>query len=169
MACLLLASAVTVGCSQRPSTVVVSVCDISKDFSAYRDKFVAVRGVYYYGLRQKCPQTCATGPWPSSIDLIGSATGRDPWADLDNVRRMVELEAKKGKRFEIWVTAVGQLKTHARRSFLGPCDEIGSRYSGYGHLGSFPAQLVVKHFINIQVKENPNSPTNAYPFRNHSQ
>jgi len=89
-------------------------------------------------------------------DRIGDRPG--PLGRLDNVRRMVELEAKKGKRFEIWVTAVGQLKTHARRSFLGPCDEIGSRYSGYGHLGSFPAQLVVKHFINIQVKENPNSP-----------
>jgi hypothetical protein len=77
---------------------------------------------------------------------------------LAKTEQAVELEAKKGKRFEIWVTAYGQLKTRARRSPLGPCDRIGSGYLGYGHLGAFPAQLVVSTFSDIEVIENPKSP-----------
>ena len=75
------------------------------------------------------------------------------------MEQAVELEAKNGKRLEIWVTAVGQLRTRTRRSPLGPCDKIGSgRYPGYGHLGAFPAQLVVQQFKDIEVKVNPESP-----------
>jgi len=29
---------------------------------------------------------------------------------------------------------------------------------GYGHLGAFPAQLVVESISDIEVKENPQSP-----------
>ena len=80
--------------------------------------------VYYYGLRQ----TCADGPWPSFLNLVG--TGNSAWDSLDKAQRTVELEAKEGKRFEVWVTAFGQLKTNARLSRLGPCDKKGSRYWG---------------------------------------
>jgi hypothetical protein len=59
-------------CSQSPSHIsVMTVCELSRDFTAYRNRVVAVRGVYFYGLRQQCPQTCATGPWPSFMDLVG--------------------------------------------------------------------------------------------------
>ena len=133
----------------------LSMCDLSKDFSAYRDKHVTVRGVYYYGLRQTCPQKCADGPWPSFVNLAGEGAN---WEAVDRVQRTVEVQAKRGKRFEIWVTAVGQLKTQAKQSRLGPCDKIGSGYFGYGHLGAFPAELVVESFSDIQVKENPKSP-----------
>lgn len=152
---LLLAVAITSGGSPQPSRSILSVCDLSRDFAAYRDKVVAVRGVYWYCLRQACPQKCANGPWPSFLDLIGSESpGSDEgaWDSLDKAQRKVELEAKKGKRLEIWVTAVGQLRTRAQRSPLGPCDKIGSRYYGYGHLGGFPAELVVKSFSDIKVK-----------------
>lgn len=70
----------------------------------------------------------------------------------------LSLRRKKGKRFEIWVTAVGELETRARLSRLGPCDKKGSRYSGYGHLGAFPAKLVVTSFRDIEILENPKSP-----------
>jgi len=110
--------------------------------------------------RETCPQRCALGPWPSFIDLRGAASsGSDAsWADLDKVQRTVELEAKKGRRPEIWVTAVGRLRTSARRSPLGPCDRVGSGYYGDGHLGGYPAELLVEHFSDIEVKENPKSP-----------
>jgi len=139
-----------------PSPLFLSVCALSKDYGAYRDKLVAVRGVYYYGLRQTCPQKCADGPWPSFIELIG--TGGGTFEAVDRVQRTVELKAKKGKRLEIWVTAVGHLETMARLSPNGPCDKKGSMYMGYGHLGAFPAQLTVRSFTNIEVKENPKSP-----------
>ena len=146
----------TSGGQPRPSPLVLSVCELSKDYGAFRDKVVAVRGVYYYGLRQTCQQKCADGPWPSFIELVGNGGGT--FEAVDKVQRTIELEAKKGKRLEIWVTAVGQLETMARLSPNGPCDKKGSMYMGYGHLGAYPAQLTVRSFTNIEVKENPKSP-----------
>jgi hypothetical protein len=158
---LLLLFAITFTGEPRPSPPLLSVCDLSKDYGAYRDKLVAVRGVYYYGLRQTCQQTCANGPWPSFLDMVGADNAS--WEALVKALHSVELEAKKGKRFEIWVTAVGQLETKARISPLGPCDTKGSGYSGYGHLGVFPAQLVIRSFSDIEIIENPKSP---YDYRN---
>jgi hypothetical protein len=150
----LLVAAVAVG-SPQTTPALLSVCDLSKDFGVYRNKMVAVRGVYYYGLRQACSQKCANGPWPSFLDLIG--TDAATWKDLAQVLQTVEVEAKKGKRLEIWVTAVGQLRTRMRLWPLGPCRLMG-RHDGYGHLGVFPAQVVVKVFTDIEVKVNPESP-----------
>lgn len=130
-----------------------TVCDLSKDFSAYRDKSVAVRGVYLYGLRQTCPGKCATGPWPSFIDLVG--TGRESWEEVDRAERVAEREAKRRNRVEVWVTVVGKLRTMARRTSLGPCDKIESQYFGYGHLGAFPAQIEVESFSDVQITTNP--------------
>lgn len=164
---LLFAFAIAPRCGGQAQPRVMTVCELSNDFGAYRDKMIAVRGIYYYGLRQTCLQTCSIGPWPSSLDLAGiGSREKSPafvtddanWNALDNVQKTVEAEAKKGKRLEIWVTAVGRLNTHARRTPLGPCDRIGSRLSGYGHLGAYPAQLVVKYFTDLEIKANPKSP-----------
>ena len=135
----------------------MSVCELSKDFSAFRDKVVSVRGVYYYGLRQECPQKCADGPWPSFINLEGG--GDDTWQALAKATREVEAEAKRaGKRFEIWVTVVGRLETRATLSPRGPCDRKSWGLVGYGHLGVFPAQITVESFRDIEVRVNPKSP-----------
>jgi len=115
-----------------------------------------------YGLREDCRRQCVAGPWPSFLDMVpppnGPITDEAGWRALDKLELTVELEAKKGDRFEIWVTAVGRLRTRARRSTLGPCDRIGSELYGYGHLGGSPAELVVGRFSDLQVKRNPTSP-----------
>ena len=154
VAALVFLLVITSGGQPRPT--VLSVCELSKDYGAYRDKVVTVRGIYYYGLRQICEQKCAEGPWPSFIELRG--TQSDTFDAVDKVQQAVELKAKKGKRLEIWVTATGQLETMARLSPNGPCDKKGSMYMGYGHLGGYPAQLTVRYFSDIEVKENPKSP-----------
>lgn len=134
----------------------MSVCELSKDFPAFRDKVAAVRGVYYYGLRQECPQKCTSGLWPSFINLEGADDAT--WADLAKAEREVESEAKAtGKRLEIWVTVVGRVQTRAKRSSFGPCDRK-SWGLGYGHLNAFPAQIVVESFRDIEVRVNPKSP-----------
>ena len=159
MAALLLVVVATSCGRPRLNPAVMTVCDLSRDYAAFRDKLVAVRGVYYYGLRQDCPQKCVTGPWPSFLDLIpASRTDEASWAALERVQRSVEAAAKQGKRLEIWVTAVGELRTRARHSPLGPCDKIGSEYYGYGHLGAAPAQLVVRRFDNVEIRTNQGSP-----------
>jgi hypothetical protein len=136
---------------------VISVCDLSRDFTAYRDQIVAVRGVYFYGLRQACPQTCAAGPWPSFVDLVGSDTASEAiWADVQKAERNAEQEGKQGRRVEVWVTVKGRLETRERRSPVGPCDMVAK--GGYGHLGVFPALIVVQVFQDVQVVPNPDSP-----------
>lgn len=136
-------------------TSVRSVCELSSDFSRFRNQVVTVRGVYYYGLRQQCPQKCAVGLWPSFINLVG---GEDTaWNALAKTEKEVEAKAQgSGKRFEIWVTVVGRLEAPAKRSPLGPCDRIA--WGNYGHLGGYPAQLAVSAFRDIEVKVNPRSP-----------
>jgi len=137
-------------------SAVMSVCELSRDFFAYRDQVVTVRGVYYYGLRQGCPQKCVNGIWPSFIDLEGGEQAS--WDALSKVDQRVEIEAKStGKRFEIWVTVTGRLRTRAKHSRLGPCDRK-SWGLGYGHLGVFPARIVVETFGDIAAKVNPQSP-----------
>jgi hypothetical protein len=153
---LLISVAITSSDSPSSSLAPRSVCDLSRDFSAHRDKLVPVRGVYLYSLRQACPGKCATGPWPSFLDLIG--TSHESWDEVDKAERIAEREAKKGNRFEVWVTVVGRLRTVARRTRLGPCDTIGSHYYGYGHLGAFPAQIEVERFSDIEITANPASP-----------
>ncbi len=69
--CLQLALMAAADVLPAPDAPVMSVCELSKDFPAPQGKIVAVRGVYYYGLRQECPQKCSSGPWPSFIDLAG--------------------------------------------------------------------------------------------------
>ena len=133
-----------------------SICDLSRDLSAYRDRLVRVRGVYYFGLRQACARKCGTGPWPSFLWLVG--TGRESWEAIEKAEHIAEFEATKGTRVEVWVTAVGWLRTMARPSLLGPCDMVGSRYYGYGHLGIFPAELQIERFTDVEVKTNSASP-----------
>ncbi len=143
------------GAPARGATV-MSVCELSSDYPGFRDKAVTVRGVYYYGLRQDCTETCKTGLWPSFIHLEGGS--EDTWAGLARVERDVEADAKRsGKRFEIWVTVVGRLQTRAKRSSLGPCDRTSWGLIGYGHLGVFPAQINVESFRDIEVRVNPKS------------
>jgi hypothetical protein len=95
-------------CNQQPRIAVMTVCDLSRDFTAHRGRVVAVRGVYFYGLRQRCPQTCATGPWPSFVDLVGGDAAGD--ADLAAAERTAGREAKQGRRVEVWVTVRGKAK-----------------------------------------------------------
>jgi hypothetical protein len=152
----LIVAAVVLTTHPHASPSATSVCDLSRDLSAYRDEVVTVRGVYYYGLRQECAAKCSAGPWPSFLDLVG--TGYESWDGLKEAERRAELEAKRGIRVEVWVTVKGWLRTQARHSLLGPCDKIGSRYFGYGHFGVFPARLEVLSFSDIQIKVNPASP-----------
>jgi hypothetical protein len=157
------------GCGRRtPPVPVISVCDLSRDFTAYREQLIAVRGVNYYGLRQNCPANCANGPWPSFVDLTSTealAPGESPfgfttddsaWTALDQAERTAEREAKLGRRVEVWVTVVGRLRASDHRSPVGPCDPVGQ--GRYGHLGAFPAQLVVQRVAAVDLIPNPDSP-----------
>jgi hypothetical protein len=153
---LLLAVLITSYATPTSTGAAMSVCELSKDFPRFRDKVVTVRGVYYYGLRQECPQKCTDGLWPSFINLEGG--GNATWVALAKANEDVEAKAKQtGNRFEIWVTVVGRLQTRGKRSSLGPCDRK-SWGLGYGHLNAYPAQIMIQSFRDIEVRVNPQSP-----------
>jgi hypothetical protein len=157
-----------VGCARKQAAPVIpvpllTVCELSRSFAYYAGRFVAVRGVYYGGLRQRCSFKCFDGsPWPAALDLtyadnirdgprVGFTTDQRGWDELD---RLTLAEARKGGRIEIWVTAVGEVRASSEQSPLDPC--VWPRI-GYGHLGGFPAQLVIKEVKDIEVRLNPDS------------
>jgi len=161
-----LAIAGVAACGRPPARFIsMSLCDLSADFSAYRNRRVAIRGVFFDGLRQQCPQSCATGSWPSFVDLVGSdVTGEAVWATLDQAERTAEREASRGRRVEVWVTVQGILRASDRRSPAGPCDRVVN--GGFGHLASFPAQIVVERVDDIQIVPNAGSPYDySRPYR----
>lgn len=158
-ALLLLVMLIASDATPARDAAVISVCELSKDFPGFRDKVVTVRGVYYYGLRQECAEKCKNGLWPSFINIEGGTN--ETWAALAKSLRDLEAEAKRSRKgFELWVTVVGRLQTRAKRSPLGPCDRKSWGLVGYGHLGAFPAQIIVESFRDIEVRLNPQSPYN---------
>jgi hypothetical protein len=147
----------------------VSVCDLIRSLELYQDKMVTVRGVYYFGLREEsCQSTFVSDgrSWPSALDLVDSsfpadgdsavsfATDDESWNKLDEI---VIREARQRQYLQIWVTVVAQVRGPQRRLRTGQSRSIG----GYGHLGMYPAQLVVKRIDNIIVR-----PTPTYDYRN---
>ena len=145
----------------------LTVCELSLDFAAYADQTISVRGVYYHGLRQACPQKCATGePWPSVLDLANSdydwsgelspfATDQQSWDALD---AMVLEKARSGEKIELWVTVLGQLRVR-KGSPLGPCDSVANGMSGGLQVrGAYGGVLIVKRFSAVEVRHNPQTP-----------
>src|SRR5262245_49379776 len=120
----------------------LNMCNLSRDFSAFKDKVVTVGGIYFYGLRDACTAKCADGPWLSFVDLEGATENFD-WNVLKVGQHEAWKRSKAGERVELWVTVVGELKTNARPSSKSPCDRFGSGYIGFGHLGAYPAQIKV--------------------------
>jgi hypothetical protein len=97
---LLFAALAPPGDTPAPDSAALSVCELSKDLASFRNKVVTVRGVYYYGLRQECPQKCASGLWPSFINLEGATDAT--WAALAKADKEVEAERNgpvNGSRF----------------------------------------------------------------------
>ncbi len=139
----------------------ISVCELLENVTRYRSKMVSIRGVYWYGLRQSCPEPFVTDGhrWPSAVNLVDSgspllepgvasfATDRQSWDQLDEV---VLREARAGHREGIWVTVTGMIQAPA--SYLR---EDGQVVGGYGHLGVFPAELVVERVSDILIKADP--------------
>jgi hypothetical protein len=147
--------------SQRhPILEPIGVCELLKNITQYRDRIVAVRGIYWFGLRNSCSQPFVTGEhtWPSALNLVESdspptdatlsfRTNQKSW---DALEAFVRQQARAGNRAEIWVTVVGKVRAPATY-IRGKGRVVG----GYGHLGVFPAELVVKDVSNVVLKSNP--------------
>lgn len=146
------AKAISVG----PAT---TVCDLLGNLPAYNGRVVKVRGIYWNGIRQTCtkPLTTSGHTWPSAVNLVESSeptneariitTDHESWDKLDTIALRT---AQAHRKAEIWVTVMGRVR--APTSFVR---KDGRVVGGYGHLGVFPAELVVAHVSEIEVRSNP--------------
>ena len=140
----------------------IDICELLKHLPEYRGGVITVTGIYWYGLRESCPGpplVTGTHTWPTAIDLVTSdftakgelsppfKTNGKSW---ERFQLFVRQEAGDGDRKEIWVTVTGMLRTP--ESLLR---KDGHIFGGYGHLGGYPAQFVIKEVINFSVKNRP--------------
>lgn len=146
------------------SSKTVTVCQLFANISSYQDRIVSVRGIFYFGLRQNnCPREFVAGnhKWPTALNLVDSrfprdkyeqpvsfSTDEESWTKLQLLARS---EGEKGQREEIWATVEGQLRGPRRKMPPGLAGGIG----GYGHLGAFAAELVVRRIDNIEIRQTP--------------
>jgi hypothetical protein len=124
-----------------------------------------VRGIYYAGLQQRCPQTCPTGePWPSTLDLVESrnsdlffrlrvpfVTDQESWESLD---RAVLQAADRGEKAEVWAIVRGYLVVKVN-SALGPCDlAANGMFWGVHSRGWSGGALIVERIHDVEIRKN---------------
>jgi hypothetical protein len=136
-----------------PRAKVPDVCEVLGEMNVRAERAnVQVRGVYFGDLEEPCEKPVILGEhqWPSAISVIGPRQDSAGWKSWDGLHGVVVKEAQRGSRGAIWVTITGRL--------LGPwhTDDHGNRiYGGYGHLGAFPAEIIVDHVSDIELKPTP--------------
>ena len=142
---------------------IVTVCELFADLPSHQDKIVAVRGIFFFGLRQDgCPERFISGnhQWPTVLDLVHSNYPQEGERTVDfvtddqtwnHLELLAAAEGKKGRHEEIWATIEGQLQGPQRYLRPGVRGGVG----GYGHLGGLAAQLVVKRVDDIEIKQSP--------------
>lgn len=139
-----------------------TVCELLDGATLYRGTTVTVTGIVWFGLRDNCPRSMITGGhhWPSAINLVDSdyarhenragltfETDRKSWDLLDSALRAA---AGKEQRVEVWITVSGEFE--APVSYLR---KNGKVVGGYGHLGIYPAELIVRRILDISVRDRP--------------
>lgn len=159
----------------------VSVCELFNDLASHNGMRVKVRGILYSGreIFALGETTCTkkfvtrhrllpellglseqpTGEyvWPTAIDLSGSISSKGVSTDENAILQVVKIlrEARaaqqdKSTRVDLWVTVVGVLSI--KDHYDGGPDAHGKlQASGYGHLGTYPAQLVIETMSDPEV------------------
>jgi hypothetical protein len=69
---------------------------------------------------------------------------------LDALDRLVIGEARARKREEIWATITGEIRAPEAYTRTD-----GRTVGGYGHLGVYPAEIVVERIVKTEIVPNP--------------
>lgn len=146
------------GCSLSTRPKVVSVCELLGDIESHRGTFVSVRGIYFGGLQQNCPEPFRVGDRTYAsvlnltVDFKGESgvptafhTDRATWDELE---RIVVQEGKAGRKEEIWITITGKFDAVRKTG-------AGKIVGGYGHLGVLGADIFVKRVSGIEIRQEP--------------
>ena len=155
----------------------VSVCDLFADLASHAGTRVKVRGIVYSGREvfalgeKSCSKKFVTryrsGPellglpeltseyvWPTAINLKSSpeSTREESVVRVINMLKQARARQRSGNgNVDLWVTVVGVISTKEHYDVvLSANRELVA--SGYGHLGGYPAQLVIETMTDPEVK-----------------
>lgn len=136
---------------------VYSVCSVLRKLRKVHNQVVRVRGTVESGLetyclRDSCSSRLRTGSytWPSAIWLAGQALAESPiefQPDTKSIQRLHDLLHERNHDFSAQVAATIEGKLEARPLRTGVGGNGQAIGMGYGHLGGFPAQLIIKSVI----------------------
>jgi hypothetical protein len=151
--------------AQAGSLVVMDICDALQNIDKLSGSVVAVRGYYRFGMElgglygRNCPK---------KLVLDGATRGQafdlsygpmvDDKALAAVANRLIE---EKNIRAAIQATVVGVVR--ARRPDLIDID--GRKARMFGHLGVYPAQIIVQALRDVSVVDAPDFPSNMDPNR----
>jgi hypothetical protein len=149
----------------RSRPVVIGVCDALQRIDKLDGTVVAVRGYYRFGMElgglygRDCPKKLVLdrAERAQAFDLAFAPMS----AQTDLLRAVNRLAEEKNVRESIQATFVGVIR--ARRADLTDVD--GKKARRFGHLGVYPAQIVVRDVEDVSVNDAPEFPSNMNPNR----
>ena len=167
LAWLLSMGCLTLAGDETPAETPLRVCEVLENLPRYRGKTITVRGMLYQSREitalgdTPCKQPLMTGDyqWPPALDLEYSSyrpsdesavTFQTDLGNVDTTSAEIRTLRKKAPGGDVWVTVVGYLRAKDKYNvFLG-----GDRKwhgQGYGHLGTYPAQLVIRRMYQASL------------------
>ena len=139
----------------------MTLCQLFNDLDSHNGKQITVRAAYRYGQEVAGLYSDPCEP-PAKLD--GHDIVPHVWTEFSSASKSSEpghqfwsaIEDSRSQPVAIIVTVTGILKTggqYSGRASMRPPRR------GFGHLGAFPAELVVEKFEEVEVRQD--SPTPA--------
>jgi hypothetical protein len=144
-----------------------SVCGLMAKLKSQRQKIIRVRGELFAGSEitalgdQACgkPFTAGGIKWATAVDLVssdyrpGGGEPRAPFvtepAVMARLASTVAERKRLGRNGKVLITVTGFLRV--RDKYIPMTTGYGVQGNGYGHLGVYPAQLVIKAIEDITI------------------
>ena len=142
--------------SEKPDTV--SVCDVLKNRATYQNRIIALRGRWITDregsyLRSACSKEDLGlhRAWSAGVAIAWSLRAatteisfEQDRSALHKVEKVLLKSRERGELGRVWITFVGKIETRHPLRVRTYSPGGGPLTLGFGHLGAFPAQLVVK-------------------------
>ena len=142
-----------------PISTPISVCDALHNLARYRSQVVEIRGEYVGAeliAGKNCrPLRSGNDEWPTRImveradrlaDVVNEradfAFDLEAWENA--IQALVALNRQYRENAVVYATVVGRLDTRDTLS-------TSPHRNGYGHLGGYPARLVVKTIRDVSI------------------
>jgi hypothetical protein len=144
---------------------VIEICDALQRIDKLDGSVVAIRGYYRFGMElgglygRNCPKKLILDHAERAQAFDLAFASMVDQAELQHAaNRLIQ---EKNVREAIQVTLVGVIR--ARRVDLTDID--GRKARNFGHLGVYPAEIVVRGVQDVSVTDAPEFPSNMAPNR----